>query len=213
MTEPICTSHWCLVMSFCLKVCIYSHTRGVKLGLGLGFMQTSQVLPHWLNQSFSFWTLSYTQRHCHVRIEKSPNCCYNIRSTQFPRISLYALTLRFVLIEITKVVIRRGANTFGNIVYLEYRHMSKWSTAQTDVTLKAGSFLINSHHLHWSLSHRSHICVDSCSNDGILTAKIHITAHVTHLYNPESCLIHSWLIIDESLALLCFCEAEAICAV
>ncbi len=91
-------------MSFCLKVCIYSHTRGVKLGLGLGFMQTSQVLPHWLNQSFSFWTLSYTQRHCHVRIEKSPNCCYNIRRTQFPRISLYALTLRFVLIEITKVV-------------------------------------------------------------------------------------------------------------
>ncbi len=31
---------------FCLKVCIYSHTRGVKLGLGLGLMQTSQVLPH-----------------------------------------------------------------------------------------------------------------------------------------------------------------------
>ncbi len=44
----------------------------VKLGLGLGFMQTSQVLPHWLNQSFSFWTLSYTQRHCHGRIEKGP---------------------------------------------------------------------------------------------------------------------------------------------
>ncbi len=100
----VCTSHWCLVMSFWLKICIYSHTRGVKLGLGLGFMQISQVLPHWLNQSFSFWTLSYTQRHCHVRIEKSPNCCYNIRSTQFPRISSYALTLRFVLIEITKVV-------------------------------------------------------------------------------------------------------------
>ncbi len=104
MTVPICTSHWCLVMSFWLKVCIYSHTRGVKLGLGLGFMQTSQVLPHWLNQSFSFWTLSYTQRYCHVRIEKSPNCYYNIRSTQFPRISLYALTLRFVLIEMTTVV-------------------------------------------------------------------------------------------------------------
>ncbi len=59
-------------MSFWLKVCIYSHTRGAKLGLGLGFMQTSQVLPHWLNQSFSSWTLSYTQRHCHVRIEKGP---------------------------------------------------------------------------------------------------------------------------------------------
>ncbi len=66
----VCTSHWCLVMSFWLKVCIYSHTRGVKLGLGLGFMQTSQVLPHWLNQSFSFWTLPYTQRYCHVRIER-----------------------------------------------------------------------------------------------------------------------------------------------
>ncbi len=129
MTEPICTSHWCLVMSFCLKVCIYSHTRGVKLGLGLGFMQTSQVLPHWLNQSFSFWTLSYTQRHCHVRIEKSPNCCYNIRSTQFPRISLYALTLRFVLIEITNLLIRRGANTFGNIVY---RFGSTWGWINDD---------------------------------------------------------------------------------
>ncbi len=29
MTVPIYTSHWCLVMSFWLKVCIYSHTRGV----------------------------------------------------------------------------------------------------------------------------------------------------------------------------------------
>ncbi len=46
MTVSIFTSHWCLVMSFWLKVCIYSHTRGVKLGLGLGFMQTSQVRPH-----------------------------------------------------------------------------------------------------------------------------------------------------------------------
>ncbi len=36
----------------------------------------------------SLWSLSYTQRHCHVRIEKGPNCCYKIRSTQFPRISL-----------------------------------------------------------------------------------------------------------------------------
>ncbi len=79
----------------------------VKLGLGLGFMQTSQVLPHWLNQSLSFWTLPYTQRHCHVRIEKKgpvQTVANNIRSTQFPRISLYALTLRFVLLEITKVV-------------------------------------------------------------------------------------------------------------
>ncbi len=43
----VCISHWCLVMSFWLKVCIYSHTSGVKLGLGLGFMQTSQVLKNW----------------------------------------------------------------------------------------------------------------------------------------------------------------------
>ncbi len=101
----VCTSHWCLVMSFLAQgLHLQSTPRGVKLGLGLGFMQTSQVLPHWLNQSFSSWTLSYTQRYCHVRIERVQNCCYNIRSTQFPRISLYALTLRFVLIEITKVV-------------------------------------------------------------------------------------------------------------
>ncbi len=33
MTVSICTSHWCLVMSFWLKVCIYSHTRGVKPNL------------------------------------------------------------------------------------------------------------------------------------------------------------------------------------
>ncbi len=38
----------------------------------------------------SLWFLSYTQRHCHDRIEKGPNCWYKIRSTQFPRISLYA---------------------------------------------------------------------------------------------------------------------------
>ncbi len=44
----------CLVMSFWLKVCIYSHTRGVKLGLGFGFMQTSQVLPH-LTESIIFF--------------------------------------------------------------------------------------------------------------------------------------------------------------
>ncbi len=75
----------------------------------------------------SLWFLSYTQIHCHVRIEKSPNCCYRIR---FPRISLYAETLRFVLMEITKVLkpsIRRGANTFDNIVYIyiiyKYKHV------------------------------------------------------------------------------------------
>ncbi len=60
------------------------------------------------------------KRHCHVRIEKSSVQTVAIRSTHFPRISLYALT--FVLMEITKVVkpfIRRGCpNTFGNIVYL-----------------------------------------------------------------------------------------------
>ncbi len=42
--------------------------------------------------SFLFESLPYTQRHCHVRIEKVsfPNCCHKIRRTQFPRISLYA---------------------------------------------------------------------------------------------------------------------------
>ncbi len=35
----------------------------------------------------SLWFLSYTQRHCHVRIEKSP---VQTVSIQYPRISLYA---------------------------------------------------------------------------------------------------------------------------
>ncbi len=63
MTEPICTSHWCLVMSFWLKVCIYSHTRGVKLGLGLGFMQTSHT--DWA----SFINLTYKREQ--IRVHKS----------------------------------------------------------------------------------------------------------------------------------------------
>ncbi len=42
----VCTSHWCLVMSFWLKVCIYSHTRGVKLGLGKNKMASYMfVIP------------------------------------------------------------------------------------------------------------------------------------------------------------------------
>ncbi len=82
----------------------------------------------------SLWFLSYTQRHCHVRIEKSPNCCYTIR---FPRISLYAETLRFVLMEITKVVkpvIRRGCQYFWQYrvyiyIYLHLQsYMWPWTT-------------------------------------------------------------------------------------
>ncbi len=52
-----------LVMSFWLKVCIYSHTRGVKLGLGLGFMQTSQVLPG--SHYFFLCTEQFTQTCLH----------------------------------------------------------------------------------------------------------------------------------------------------
>ncbi len=43
----------------------------------------------------------------------------------------YASTLRFVLMEITKVVkpfIRRGANTFGNIAYVFYPQMKRTYT-------------------------------------------------------------------------------------
>ncbi len=56
---PIC--HLCLVMIFWLKVCIQSHTRGVQLRLGLGFLQTSQVLPHWPNHHFSLILALYTE--------------------------------------------------------------------------------------------------------------------------------------------------------
>ncbi len=69
---------------FLAQICIYSHTRSVQLGLGLGFLQTSQVLPHWLDHNLSLILVLYTEAL------SCPNCCYKIRSTQFPRISLYS---------------------------------------------------------------------------------------------------------------------------
>ncbi len=52
------------------------------------FLQTSQVLPHWLNHHFSLILVLYTETlSCYNRKEFCPNCCYTIR---FPRISLYA---------------------------------------------------------------------------------------------------------------------------
>ncbi len=50
-----------LVIHFWLKVRIWSHTRGLDLGLGLGFLQTSQVLPHWLNHKLSLILALYTE--------------------------------------------------------------------------------------------------------------------------------------------------------
>ncbi len=35
--------------------------RSVQLGLGLGFLQTSQVLPHWLNHNFYLIFALYTE--------------------------------------------------------------------------------------------------------------------------------------------------------
>ncbi len=52
----VCTSHWCLVMSFWLKVCIYRHTRGV--------VQVCTSVVQFLSRHFSvynflyFWALS-----------------------------------------------------------------------------------------------------------------------------------------------------------
>ncbi len=86
------------------------------------------IFPPLLHQFWSVWddgthmykSLVFGDEHGHVRIEKSPVQTVVIK-LRFPRISLYAETLRFVLMEITKAVkpfIRRGANTFGNIVYM-----------------------------------------------------------------------------------------------
>ncbi len=47
------------------------NTRSVQLGLGLGFLQTVKFF-HTDSIIISLWSLSYTQRHCHVKIEKSP---------------------------------------------------------------------------------------------------------------------------------------------
>ncbi len=59
-------------MSFWLKVCIYSHTRGVKLGLGLGFMQTVKFFhTDWINH-FLFEPCLIHQGIVMFRIEKGP---------------------------------------------------------------------------------------------------------------------------------------------
>ncbi len=65
MTEPICTSHWCLVMSFWLKVCIYSHTRAVKLGL-----QTCQPVRI-LRSGHAFWPQSTQVRFVTLNYAKT----------------------------------------------------------------------------------------------------------------------------------------------
>ncbi len=100
----------------------------------------------------SLWFLSYTQRHCHVRIEKSPNCCYKIR---FPRISLYASTLRFVLMEITKIVkplVMGWPNTFVHIVYFLY-----WHTTVNNIN--NGLKPTFSRWKYWCSNHFGHRCI------------------------------------------------------
>ncbi len=73
----------------------------------------------------SLWSLPYTQMHCHVRIEKGSvqTVAIKLEVYKIPRISLYAYTLRFVLMEITKVIkpfIRRGwPNTFFFLMTLK----------------------------------------------------------------------------------------------
>ncbi len=51
---------WFLAQGLHLK----SHQR-CSAGIRTCFLQTSQVLPHWLNHH-SLWFVLYTQRHCHV---------------------------------------------------------------------------------------------------------------------------------------------------
>ncbi len=58
----------------------------------------------------SLWSLPYTQRHCHVRIEKSPNCCYKIRSTHFPRITLCSSSSSSPLLSLVQVPAKLAIN-------------------------------------------------------------------------------------------------------
>ncbi len=44
------------------------------------FYADQSVLPHWLNQSFSFLNLVLTQRHCHVRIERVHKLLLNLEA-------------------------------------------------------------------------------------------------------------------------------------
>ncbi len=53
-----------------------------------GFLQNRQVLPHWLNHHFSLILVLYTEAlSCYNRKGSCPNCCYKIRSTQFPSVT------------------------------------------------------------------------------------------------------------------------------
>ncbi len=83
-----------------------SHQRCSAVFLQVKFFHTDWII-------ISLWSLSYTQRHCHVRIEKGSVQTVAIKLEAHNSLEYnYMLEkLRFVLMEITKVVkpfIRRG---------------------------------------------------------------------------------------------------------
>jgi hypothetical protein len=60
-------------------------------------VQASQVISHQSRQTISVWTLLCTRRHCHAETEKGLliNCRHIVGSTEWSRMSLYAIALRF----------------------------------------------------------------------------------------------------------------------
>lgn len=65
---------------------LYFSSLYLKSGSGLGFMQTSKVLPQWLNVSFLIEPYLISETYWN---KKSPAQTIAMRSTQFSPISLY----------------------------------------------------------------------------------------------------------------------------
>ena len=79
-----------------LVVCVPIHPKGVWWGWGQGSVQASQVLTHRSRQNISIRTSLCTGAlSCWNRKGPSPNCCHKVGSTEWSRMSLYAVALRF----------------------------------------------------------------------------------------------------------------------
>ncbi len=98
----VCKCFSLLKKGWCQYFCPYNECTSISVGDEfVSFKVTPEVFSCFLQTVkffhtdwiiISLWFLSYTQRHCHVRIEKSPNC-WDIQLDSH-RISLYALNIK-----------------------------------------------------------------------------------------------------------------------
>ncbi len=86
-----CTSHWCLVMNFLAQgLYLKSHQKS-SAGIRTWFSGDQSSSSTLTESSFIFDPCLIHRSTVMLEYKGScPNCCLKIRSTQFPRISLYA---------------------------------------------------------------------------------------------------------------------------